>query len=76
MESYNWSSYPCSISPKRSVSQRAWGERGSLRRSNIADLEKRLAAIDGQGLDVVLLVRPVHEVKAETAHVRMVAENW
>ena len=47
------------------------GGEGALRCPNVADLKKRLAAIDRQRLDVILLVGPVHEIQAQAAYVCM-----
>ena len=63
-----------SISPKRSVSQEACGAERTLRVPHIADLKKRLASVDGQRFDVILLIGAVHKIQAQTANIRMEQE--
>ena len=50
---------------------------GGLRRErvpHIADLKKRLASVDGQRFDVILLIGAVHKIQAQTANIRMEQE--
>ena len=43
----------------------------TLRVPHIADLKKRLASVDGQRFDVILLIGAVHKIQAQTANIRM-----
>ena len=46
----------------------------TLRVPHIADLKKRLASVDGQRFDVILLIGAVHKIQAQTANIRMEQE--
>ena len=46
----------------------------ALRVQHIADLKKRLASVDGQRFDIILLIGAVHKIQAQTANIRMEQE--
>ena len=43
----------------------------ALRVQHIADLKKRLASVDGQRFDIILLIGAVHKIQAQTTNIRV-----